>query len=313
MPSNRSRIPPLNALKVFESAARHLSFKAAAEELHVSQSAVSHQVKLLEEYLNLHLFVRKTRSVELTPKGKLYYPPLREAFDLILEGSKLIKEDQSDTIFTLHVYSTFTIRWLLPRLNRFQKLHPNILIRLHTTQADVNFAETDLDASIMIGQPNNDDLHYEPLFRCELFPVCSPDFLEKSVKIRSPSDLRNSDLLHVFSSPMDWHVWLQANKMDHLKPEAGLQFESYDVALSSAAQRMGVALGQQPYMEKDLASGVLIELFPGKRVANPNRWFFVCRKERFALPKIQLLVDWLKTEIESDTTLVQDTEIASVL
>jgi len=308
MSSNRNRLPPLNALRVFEAAARHLSFKAAAEELHVSQSAISHQVKQLEEYLNLHLFVRKTRSVELTPKGKLYYPLLRDAFDRIVEGTKLIEEDQSDAIVTLHVYSTFTIRWLLPRLNGFQELHPNIAIRLHTAQADVNFSQTDLDASIMIGQPNNEELHYEPLFGCELFPVCSPGFLAKSNQLASPDDLTNSDLLHVFPSPLDWRVWLQANNVDHLKPEAGLQFESYDVALSSAAQGMGVALGQQPYVEKDLASGLLIELFPGKRISNPNQWFFVCRKERLDMPKMRVFVDWLKTEIKNDPTLINITD-----
>lgn len=166
-------MPSLNSLRALEAAARHLSFKAAAEELSVSQSAVSHQINALEESLGLPLFARKTRSVELTRKGRLYYPVLRNALDSIAEGTQMILEENSTAVLTVQVYSTFTIRWLLPRLARFQEQHEEVQIRLHTAQADVNFDQEDVDAAIMIGQPTNASLHYDHLFDCELFPLCS--------------------------------------------------------------------------------------------------------------------------------------------
>ncbi len=301
--NKRRRLPPLNALRAFEAAARYMSFKEAAGELNVSQSAISHQVKTLETYLGLHLFVRKTRAVELTLKGKLFYPVLRDAFDRLADGTRLIEEGESSAILTLHVYSTFTIRWLLPRLTRFQELHPDVQVRLHTSQDDVNFAKDDTDASIMIGQPLDRHLSYHQLFACELFPVCSPRYLERHGAISAPSDLDSANLLQVFPSAADWQVWLEANAAPHINPDTGLQFESYDVALSSAVQGMGVALGQQPYLRQEISSGLLIELFPGRRIKNPNHWYLVCRKEKENLPKLITFRTWLETEVADDPTL----------
>ncbi len=146
---HRKRLPSLNALRAFETAARHMSFKGAAEELCVSQSAVSHQVKGLEETLGISLFARRTRGVELTRKGKMYYPMLRGAFESIAEATDMILEERSVSVLTLQVYSTFTIRWLLPRLARFQNSQKDVQIRLHTAQADVSFEQNDVDAAII--------------------------------------------------------------------------------------------------------------------------------------------------------------------
>ena len=179
--SSRRRFPPLNSLRAFEAAARHLSFKDAAEELSVSQSAVSHQVKALEDALGLALFTRRTRAVELTRKGRLYYPIVRNAFEDIADGTKLILEETSTHILTLHVYATFAIRWLLPRLVRFEEKCPEVQLRLHTSQSDVNLDQNDIDASIMIGQTTNSDLHYDLLFDAEMFPVCSKRYLDRNL------------------------------------------------------------------------------------------------------------------------------------
>jgi LysR family glycine cleavage system transcriptional activator len=299
----KRQIPSLNALRAFEAAARHMSFKAAAEELSVSQSAVSHQIKALEEALGFPLFARKTRSVELTRKGRLYYPILRNAFDSIAEGTQVILEEKSVSVLTVQVYSTFTIRWLLPRLSRFQEQHEDVQIRLHTSQADVNFDQEDVDAAIMIGQPTNASLHYDHLFNCELFPVCSPRYLEKHGLIETPADLLGHSLLQVYPSGQDWNVWLEAQAVDQVNPDSGLQLESYDVALNSAIQGMGVALGQQPYITHELDSASLVELFPGRRVENPNHWLLAYRSEKRGQHKIAVFRDWLLEEVAIDQGL----------
>jgi LysR family transcriptional regulator, glycine cleavage system transcriptional activator len=301
----RRKLPPLNALRAFEAAARHQSFKDAAEELAVSQSAVSHQVKALEDYLSTTLFTRKTRAVELTRKGKMLYPTLRNAFDSIWEGTQMLLEETSMSVLTLHVYSTFTMRWLLPRLPRFQEAHPNIQVRLHTSQADVNFAQEDIDAAIMVGQPTNSNLHYEFLFDCELFPVCSPGYLEKNGPIDAPKDLAHHPILQVYPSAGDWYVWLEGNEISGIAPDSGLQLESYDVALSSAVQGIGIALGQQPYLNNELETGDLIELFPELRLLNPNRWYLAYRSEKRHTAKLEALSTWLTTEVQNDPDLPQ--------
>lgn len=299
----KRRLPSLNALRAFEVAARNLSLKAAAEELNVSQSAISHQVKALEDYLGITLFVRKTRGVELTRKGKLYYPILRNAFDSIAEGTQMILGEESVAILTVQVYSTFTVRWLLPRLARFQEGQQAVKVRLHTAQADVDFGQSDVDAAILIGQPGNAGLHYDYLFDCDLSPVCSPGYLERHGPVETPGELAGHTLLQVYPSARDWYVWLEANDGAGVNPDAGLQLESYDVALSSAAQGMGIALGQQPYIAGDLRAGRLLELFPDRRVRNPNRWYLACRSEKCRQEKMELFRQWLLAEVQADETL----------
>ena len=299
----RRKLPPLNALRAFEAAARHLSFKDAAHELSVSQSAISHQVKSLEQSLNTHLFTRKTRAVELTRKGKLLYPIVRNSFDSIAEGAQLILEEASVSVLTLHVYSTFTMRWLLPRLPRLQEFDSSIQVRLHTSQSDVNFAQEDIDAAIMVGQPIDSNLHYDHLFDCELFPVCSPAFLERHGPFESPEQLAGHPILQVYPSAGDWHVWLEGNNVRGVSPDSGLQLESYDVALSSATQGIGIALGQQPYISDEIDTGALIEIFPKLRLKNPNRWYLVCRSEKRDSPKLTAFRRWLFSQIEADDQL----------
>jgi LysR family transcriptional regulator, glycine cleavage system transcriptional activator len=302
--ASRPRLPPLNALRAFEAAARHGSFKEAALELHVSQSAISHQVKGLEEALGVELFVRKTRAVELTPNGRIYYPVLREAFNRIADGAELIRTPAAAGVVTLQAYSTFTMRWLIPRLPGFQRAHPDIHLRLHTSQQDVDFDRSDVDACIMIGRPTHPELHYAHLFACELFPVCSPALLAGSRAPGSPKDLGTQVLLQVYPSAGDWRVWLDAHGVRNANPDAGLSFDSYDLALFAALQGMGVALGQQPYVSRELRSGLLVELFPGRRVANPNEWYFVCRKERKDYAKIDAVRSWLLAEVANDNDLL---------
>lgn len=300
----RRVLPPLNALRSFEAAARHGSFKAAAEELCVSHSAISHQVKLLEQYLGLELFSRHSRAVELTRAGRAYYPVLRETFDRLADSTALLLTPKRQDVLTIQLYSTFAIRWLIPRLPDFQSKHPQINVRLNTSQRDVDFEHEDVDACVMIGTPVNDDLQYTYLFGSELLPVCSPALLNSGNPLRTVADLAHHTLLQVYPSRRDWGLWLEAQGGAQVDPDTGLQFDSYDHALSTAAQGLGVALGMQPYLAKDLRSGLLVEAFPGKRTRNDRDWYYVCRRERGKQPKISAFRDWLLAKVAEDPDIV---------
>ena len=280
-----------------------MSYKAAADELCVSQSAISHQVKGLEDSLGVQLFVRRVRAIELTAAGRLYLPVLSLAFDSIAEGTARLSHGRSDTVLTLQAYSTFTMRWLLPRLSGFQRDNPGFRVHLHTAQTDAQFLQSDIDAAIMVGQPSQAGVHYELMFGAELFPVCSPAYLAEHPELREPADLLRQELLQVYPSPADWQVWFHAHGLTVPPQPAGLRFESYDVALASAVRGIGVALGQQPYMERDLKAGTLLELFPGRRVVNPNRWLLACRALSREEPKVVAFRDWLLAEIAADQSL----------
>lgn len=300
----RKKIPPLNSLRSFEAAARYGSFKSAADELCVSVSAISHQIKQLEHTLNIELFIRKTRAVELTKIGKQYYPILRDAFDKIADGTDLILKPTRPDVLTIQLYSTLAIRWLIPRLPDFQKKHPNINVRLNTSQLDVDFDKSDVDACLMIGNKTANGLHYCYLFSCEVFPVCSPNLLKDKDRLERPEQLCDYTILQVYPSDRDWYIWLDAMGCTKVDPETGLQFDSYDHSISTALQGMGIALGMQPYVEKELNSGMLIEPFPDMRVKHHNEWYFVYRQEKFEQKKIQLFESWLIEQIESDPSLL---------
>ena len=277
----RHKLPPLNALRSFEAAARHKSFRQAAEELCVSHSAISHQVKLLENYLDTLLFTRQARSVELTRAGKAYYPILRQAFDQISEATTAVIAPFGPSTLTIQLYSTFAIRWLIPRLPSFQATYPDIQVRLQTSQSDVDFTQEDVELCVMIGKKENSSLRYDYLFSSELFPVASPALVKGKNPIRSPKDLCKHTLLQVYPSARDWTDWLSANGLaDSIDPDDGLQFDSYELSTTTAVQGQGIALGMHPYVARDIQAGVLVDLFPDKHVIANGDWWLVCRQEK---------------------------------
>ncbi len=296
----RKRLPPLNALRNFEAAARHGSFKHAAEELCVSHSAVSHQIKQLERHLGVELFVRKARSVELTKHGRDYYPVLRGAFDRIAEGTERIFTPNIPGILTVQAYSTFAIRWLIPRLPGFGDTHPEIRVRLHTSQWDVDFEHEDIDVCILIGDGTRSDLHYEFLFSSQIFPVCSPSLLRDNNPFDTPEELAGHTLLQVYPSEKDWWTWLEKNGIEGVDPDSGLQFDSYDMALNTAMQGHGIALGMEPFVNHDLEAGLLVEPLPGLRVYARGDWYLACRKEKTSMEKVVKFRAWVLEEICKD-------------
>ncbi|WP_439101239.1 LysR substrate-binding domain-containing protein [Congregibacter sp.] len=298
-------MPSLNSLRAFEAAARHLSLKRAAEELCVSQSAISHQIKALESQLGASLFLRKARGVELTSKGELYYPALRSAFNAIADATNLVMERQSRDVITLQVYATFAIRWLLPRLAKFQEAFPALQVRLHTNQSDADLAHNDIDAAIVIGNPPP-SLSAQFLFTSHMRPACSPEFLQNEGPLETPADIVGKPLLQVYPSSDDWLNWFKGVGLGPEGLVGSLQLESYEVAINSAESGMGIMLGQEPYIDKRLKAGTLVEPIAGAKVKNPNSWHLVARPERWETPKLAALRSWLLVEIAADTSLAPD-------
>ena len=301
----RKRLPPLNALKTFEAAARHCSFADAGEELCVSHSAVSHQIKKLEQHLGLELFLRIAKGVALSKAGRTYYPIIRAAFDRIADGTDLILEPAAPSVVTLQLYSTFAVRWLIPRLPIFQARFPSIRVRLHTCQSDVNFEHEDVDLCVMIGTPTHLELRYDYLFSCRVFPVCSPSLLRNGPSLNEPKDLANHAINHVYPSERDWWVWLEENRVEGLNPESDMQFDSYDLAFNAAVQGLGISLGMEPFVNREINSGVLVEPFPGRRVFTPGDWYLVCRKDRAQNEKVSVFRDWLIEQVQEDAEMIK--------
>jgi len=299
----RPRLPSLNALRTFEAAARHGSFKGAAAELCVSHSAVSHQIKQLEHSLGVELFLRKSRSVELTRIGRTYYPPLRDAFDRIAEATEVAVYSKTNTALTVQVYSTFAIRWLIPRLSLLGEQHPELQVRLLTSQSDVDFEQDDVDVCVMIGRRSRANLRYDYLFSSRIFPVCNPSMLESRIDADDPTQLSALPLLQVYPSRKDWWAWLEANGVEGVDPDAGQQFDSYDLAMNSAMQGIGVALGMEPFVNRDLSAGLLVEPFPDRRIYVPRDWYFVSREEKSEHPDVITFRQWMLEQIAADKTM----------
>ncbi len=296
-------IPPLNALRAFEAAGRMGSFKQAALELHVSQSAVSHQIKHLEKVMGVNLFDRATRAVVLTDAGRTYLPFLQQAFDSISDGTRLLTRVTREDILTVRLYSTFAVRWLVSRLDRFQDRHPDLQVRLITSQLDTAFPDQDIDLAIMIGRPTQGRVHYEYLFSPTMFPVCSPKLMTARKRLHRPNDLVGFTILQVYPSAGDWTAWLEETSTKGVDPDAGLRFDSYDHALRMAARGMGVALAMQPYVSEDLAAGLLVAPLPQHTVRAPGDWYLAYMAEHKKLRKISAFQAWLLEEINADESL----------
>ncbi|WP_417451114.1 transcriptional regulator GcvA [Kordiimonas sp.] len=298
------KLPPLNALRSFEAAARLNSFKKAATELNVTQSAISHQIKHLENALGVELFVRQTRSIALTQSGKALFPFVEKALDLLEEGVQKISRTEHDNILILQSYSTLSVRWLLPKLDRFRVKHPNLQVRLITSQWDPDFTEQDIDLAIMIGTPEANNMRYDYLFSPCLFPVCSPKLLAGDSPLKAPADLAAQTILQVYPSENDWRVWLEATGTEGIDLNAGLSFDSYDHALKTAVRGAGVALAMHPYVSEDFAANLLVNPFPEYEVPATGHWYLVYPKARTNREKIKAFRLWLLDEINADPDLL---------
>jgi LysR family glycine cleavage system transcriptional activator len=297
------RLPPLNALKAFEAAARHESFTRAAEELCVTQGAVSHQVKALEEELGLKLFNRERQRLVITEAGRAYLEVVRDALDRIAAGTERLLQRQSAGALTVSTSPNFAAKWLVHRLGRFAEAHPGIDLRVSATLHHVDFAREDVDLAIRHGDGQGSGLHVTRLCVEELAPVCSPKLLRGRNGLRTPSDLSRHTLLHV-NDRMDWRKWLDAAGTKDIDPSRGPVLNQASMALDAAVDGQGVALARSALAAWDLIGTRLVRPFD---LALPlaYAYWIVCPQATANLPKIVIFRDWLLSEAAEDERRLQ--------
>lgn len=295
----KRRLPSLSALKSFEAAARHLSFRAAAEELAVTHSAISHQVKALEAQLGVMLFRRGPQSVSLTEAGAAYYPVLREAFDRIAEGTDRVQAYETPRELTVQVYITVAISWLVPRLHSFQQRWPDIQVRLATARIAWDFDPEHADIGIVMSKPRENGLHWEKLAPATLYPVCHPSLLEGDSAIRTPEDLRRHRLLKVYTTPDDWSLWAAGAGLGPLEESESLVFDSYILAYEAAMDRQGVAIAVDPLARPDMTNGRLVRPLD-LAVSRKEGWYLVCRPERVDRPAVRAFRNWMHGAMKAE-------------
>lgn len=290
-----SALPPLSALRAFEVAARHLSFKSAAEDLHVTPGAISQQIKLLEDRLGTPLFQRRTRRIELTEAGRVLLLPTQQAFRLLADAVARIRGSDNAKVLTVSLLPSFAALWFVPRLGHFRERYPEIDVRISATPRLAAVENDEADVVIRYGLGDYPGLHVEFLLADDLFPVCSPKLLEGLVPLREPADLARHTLLHD-ELRQEWQLWMRAAGIEGLDISRGPSFSLWELAFQAAIAGQGVALGRSTLVEEYLASGKLVKPF---RVSSHSRfgYYFVCLPERVREPKIAALRDWLKDEI----------------
>jgi len=282
-------LPPLNSLRVFEAAARRLSFTRAAEELGVTQAAISHQVKVLEEHLGFRLFRRLNNALVLTEKGETYLPAVRQAFEVIGEATDAVQGRSEAEVLTLSVLPNFALRWLVPRIGEFQHDNPAIDVRVLTSYRGTDFLREDIDAAIRLGA-DWPGLNVDLLFGSEMFPVCCPALLRRR-PLGQPRDLADHRLLHVYGALDDWPLWLAAAQAPEVATDRGPSFDSFALALEAAAHGCGVAMARSAFVQDDLSSGRLVAPF-AFALKRSEAWYFLWPRTRTSR-KVSLFRSWL--------------------
>ncbi len=289
------RLPPLNALRAFEAASRHASFTQAAGELHVSQGAVSRHVSALEAWLNVQLFSRHARGIELTPKGAVFFRIVRGALDQLEYGARQLQEKPDQKTLRLKVPPTFGIRWLVPRLARFHAFKPEIDVQITTSHQPVNFNREDVDACVHSDMQPLPEAHCRRLFGEVLLPVCSRELLDRSPPLERPGDLARHVLVCSLHRPRDWPTWLDAAGVTDIDGNQGIKVENSAMAYQAAIDGLGVVIAQRSFVEDDLKSGRLVAPF-ALQVSGDGAYFLGYPTDRPKSEGVAAFETWILRE-----------------
>lgn len=254
-------LPPLNALRAFEAAARCGNFTRAAQELCVTQGAVSRHIATLEDWLKVRLFERSRHGIQLTPPGQVYFTSARAALDQIEHGTRQLQQSPDERRLRIKLPPTFAIRWLIPRLARFHARHPEIDVQITTSHQRADFEREEVDVSIHSEPTPPAGPGYRRLFGETLVPVCAPGLLERGPPLKKADDLARHVLLCSMNRPNDWPAWLAAAGAHGVDGNSGLKFENAALAYQAAADQLGVIVALLPFVRDDLAAGRLIAPF----------------------------------------------------
>jgi len=289
-------LPPSSTLRAFEVATRHATFTAAAEELHITQSAVSHQLKNLEELWGLQLFQRG-KSLTLTPAGAALVPIVREFFINLEATLTDLREQKGRVRIKVSTTYSFALKWLLPRLPHLSLQHPEILVTLETSDKSINFSSTESDVAIRFGNGNYPGLHAEFMFREHIFPVASPALLHRLGPPNTPAELLNYPLLTREGADLvpKWALWFQHVGVTASALKESVRFADTNMTIEAALLGQGIALARSGHVETEIGEGTLIRLFDVP-FASPVAYYFVCPKGTESQPHIISFRNWLLAE-----------------
>ncbi len=294
-------LPSLSGLRAFEAAARYLSFKAAAEELHVTQTAISHQIRRLEEQLGRRLFERRNRSLALTRDAEAYLPAVRAAFEDLRQATARLQRSGHDNVLIVSTTASLAAKWLITRVAAFQDAHPGIEVRITTSSQLVDFRRDQVDMAVRYGRGSWPGLRAEWLMAEDIFPICSPALLCGEHPLRQPDDLAHHNLLHVTTGPEDWQMWLTAAGLPRsLAERRGLTFDQSFMAMQAAIEGLGVALGRSRFVETDIAAGRLVAPFE-VRLPTDAGYYVVAPAHTADTRKIALFRAWLIASTRPET------------
>jgi len=294
----------LNALRAFEASARHQSFSAAADELHVTPAAVGQLVRTLEEWLGTPLFHRSSRGrARLVPTeaAERALPDIRAGFDKLALGLERLKEESASGVLTVTVSPAFAAKWLLPRIDRFQAAWPDTDVRLDTSLKAVDFVAQRVDIGVRYGLGSWPGLTADKLMDEEVYPVCSPKLLSEPGRLKKPNDLARETLIHDLSMDShadfpSWDAWLQRAGVADVATARGMKINNSAAVLQAAAEGHGIALARSVMAHGDLATGLLVRLFPEITFPSPLAYYVVYRAECSSKPKLVAFRDWLISE-----------------
>lgn len=294
------RLPPLNALRAFEAAARHLSFSRAAEELSVTPGAVSQQIKALEDFIGAPVFRREKRGLLLTDAAQASLPALRDGFRSLEEAAMRLKAARASGRLTISVAPSLASKWLVPRLDGFQARHPDIDVWISADMKVVDFGEGDVDLAIRYGAGRYPGLAVDLLMNETIVPVCSPSLLKGEDALHAPADLERFTLLHDGSPDNDetcptWTMWLKAAGVQGVDGSRGPVFNQSSLVVEAAVAGRGVALAKSALAESDLAAGRLVVAFD---VATPIAFAYhlVRPPAHDSNPAVRAFMDWVRAE-----------------
>lgn len=288
------RLPSLNGLRAFECAARHMSFTRAAEELNVTQTAISHQIRRLEDELGVRLFMRLKDGLALTEEGYAYLPGIRSAFLELRYSTEKLLESSNNSVLTISTLVSVASKWLLPRLPSFREAHPQIDVRISASTEWVDFRKGGIDAAIRYGDGNWPGLRADWLMSDEIFPVCSPRLLTGDKPLNTPVDLAHHPLLQVSGvTANDWNDWLHAAGQPPLTAKGPrLTFDLAMMAVQAAIDGQGVCIGRSTYVDEDLRAGRLVAPFD-LRLKSASGFYLVTPHDQAESKKIVAFRGWL--------------------
>jgi DNA-binding transcriptional LysR family regulator len=304
MPNRRYRLPQLGFIQGFEAAARNLSFTKAAEELFITQSAVSRQVKALEDHLGVTLFERRQRALALTESGHALYRVATDVLERLQAATDQLRASGRSHQLSLTTTTGFASLWLIPRLQRFTSLHPDVDVRISATTAVINLERSLVDLAIRYCRPEDVPERAIRLFGEEVVVVCSRSLLrDRSHPLKRPLDLKHHVLLHfdyAGAQFLDWGTWLTSLGIGDLRPAGALHFSQYEQMIQAAISGQGVALGRQPLVNDLIQSGALAAPFR-KALVGSRAYFIIESEHSAAKPHVRQFAAWLMEEAKGTT------------